>query len=155
MNEYIKVNPIGGGASLSPTGNYTVNSLDLIELILGSGPKFTVFGGTAVSLDGDGAGNGELGASTSLTLYADLANTGMPYLTLAQGGGIQLVDSVTGQFEVLLNNLTCFKVDSTVVAGNTSLQLFDPDSGLTQRVKVTANNAVLGVTGRVLYVDNI
>ena len=47
------------------------------------------------------------------------------------------------------------KIDQDSTAGNTRFMLYDVDSGLLQRVKVTANNAVLGVTGRVLYIDNI
>lgn len=47
------------------------------------------------------------------------------------------------------------KFDNSATATHTRFMLYDVDSGLLQRVKVTANDAVLGVTGRVLYVDNI
>jgi hypothetical protein len=153
MNEYIKVNPIGG-ASLSPTGNYTVNSLDLTKLTVGSGPELTMLGGV-LALDGDGAGNGDLGSLATLTLYGDIGVSGFPYLTLPPGGITEIGVATAGSFQVTVNSVPSIKVDGSIVAGETRLQLYDIDSGINQRVKVTANNAVLGVTGRVLYVDNI
>lgn len=54
-----------------------------------------------------------------------------------------------------MNTSDSAQFDESATAGTTRMLLWDVDSGILQRVKVTANNAVLGVTGRVLYIDNI
>jgi hypothetical protein len=94
--------------------------------------KFTA-NGSAPSLSGDGGG---------LALRTDENEDAK--IDLVDDGTITISNSGTGE-------LAHFEDPA---ATETSLFLFDADSGTVKRVKVTANNAVIGVTGRVLYVDN-
>lgn len=53
------------------------------------------------------------------------------------------------------NSIIEFTDINALAATQTNLWLYDSDAGALQQVKVTANDAVIGVTGRVLYVADI
>jgi hypothetical protein len=161
MNEYIKVNPIGGsgGGGIS----YPIVSPDDITLddnkklylqsnqssylysIPNSGTLSFAFDTLQTEpfynlfLASDGGASNQF-----ITLFKNSASQGQ---RIAYDAGAQHLFDVNGR--------DSFMVDYATNPGETSCYLFDVDSGLLQRVKVTANNAVAGVTGRVLYVDNI
>lgn len=65
------------------------------------------------------------------------------------------IDSLSSDLALAIAGSNVASFDGDTTAGNTRFMLYDVDSGALQRVKVTSNNAVAGVTGRVLYVDNI
>jgi len=84
--------------------------------------------------------------------YFDVSISGTKKFELAdEGGGNQ---SIIGDTLVAIYTPN-FQIDEDATAGFTRLMVWDVDSATLQRVKVTANDAVIGVTGRVLYIANV
>lgn len=101
----------------------------------------------------------DINAVSSLRMYANTGVDGSgdyaPNLEMQTGGQVNLSAGAGSAVDLQVDFTTYARIDESATATHTRLLLYDVDSGLLQRVKVTANDAVVGITGRVLYVANI
>lgn len=140
---------------LDSSGSYVPN----LELQTGGRANLSSGSGEVVALQHDGT-DVVLISSTTVS-----PQSGIVFLTPAGtvaapsiqvGSAFGLFSTGAGKLDITNDGtIISARFDNTVTATETRFMLYDVDSGLLQRVYVTANDAVLGVTGRVLYVANI
>lgn len=132
--------------------------------------SLTFTGGTGISGNGDAFFfinathnnyiNFDMGSAGGITLPAGLDHA-IYTENLAFGGTLANIETgIYGEnsydvIKIATDGTEVGRFDASATAGNTRFMLYDVDSATLQRVHVTTNDAVLGVTGRVLYVANI
>lgn len=163
-NNYINVPRPGsgsGGSGLTNplTSDLNVGGFDITGVVdislsnssvlsFGSTAKLVASSGLGLQIKDTGGSPGEavLAGDIGLGLYSDETGIASVVMSPASGGSV----SIAGSF----NSVPFAQFDSSANPGETRMLLYDADAGILSRVKVSANNAATGITGRVLYVDN-